>query len=603
MVSDEATLRDFLLSVGLVSRAQMGEAEALIDRRGRADEIETYGGEDRRHLEIEPELSLAEKIVSLGILSRDDMRRAEASVLGIPFIDIRGERIDPHVLTLIPEAVSRAHNAVVYRRAGDVLEVVLLDTADLAALEFLHERLPRVKLQPRLTSEDSLRAALVQYQQLLRRDFGEVLSREAGALRMSDAALYADPNQIKKQSKERSAIRAVDALLRHALAQGATDVHVEPHEKELLIRYRIGGRLHTAMALPKAAAESMLLRLKALANIELSERTTPQDGSFRVNDGARWVSVEVSTVPVVHGEKAAVRLRKEDHSGLSLEGLGFRGAAVEALHSALHQCGGGLIVVAGEHDSRKMPSLYAMLEILNTPTRSLGTIENRIMRSIPHINQTVTRRADGLTFAAGLRALLKQDADAVMVGEVNEDDVASLAVDAALGGRLLLAAHPARTAMEALADLRGLEVDPISLSAALRTAVGHGTVRRLQSVKESYIPTQRDLETLSEVADMNRVLAALKEEKVVTPRATWRDIPFYRPRPTADCEDGYKGRVHLQEVVPIGESLKDYIAHGASAEDLASRARAEGNMSLVEDGIFKAAQGLTSLEEVMGMAG
>jgi|GEM_PF-802920 len=599
MIVDENKLCEFLVGTGIVSRSQIDE----INRQASNNPdgvIENLEGRDDL---LQRTMSIADQLCSAGLLSRDDMCRAHAHVLGVPFVDLRGERIDPSVLTLIPEPVSRSHNIVSYRRVGDILEVAMLDMRDIRVLDFLREHLPKIKVAPRLASEQSLRSALIQYQQLLRNDLGDTIAREAGSLDFSpnEAASF-EPEQLKKQAKVRSAMCAVDALLRHAMSQSATDIHFEPREKELMVRYRIGGRLYDAMTLPKTAISGIVLRLKSLANMILHERNTSQEGVFKVYDGSRWMSVHLATLPVVCGEKVIARLHRENQSGVSLEGLGFRSSAVEHLLNALSGKHGGMVVATGSYDAgaHATDSLYVMLEMLNTPSRSLGTIENRFLRQMPHVSQTIANGESG-GFTDGLRALLRRDMDVIMAGNTDEEEMAKLAVNAALGDRIMLVKHEAPSAMEAVAKIRSLEVDPVSLASALRVVVGHCSVRRLHTTKKSYIPTHRELEVLYELANMNLVLDTLKEEKIVGSRATWRDIPFYRPTSSGECEDGYSGKLALQEVVPIDAAMKELIAYGATSEELASRARADGHLSLFEDGIFKAVQGITSLEEVLGV--
>ncbi len=572
---EEGQLKNFLLDSGLVSRAQIEDAS-----KG------AKSGE-----------SVGDALVSLGAISDDDLRRVEAAVLGIPFVNLERERIDPDILSLIPEPVARTHNIVAFKRDGDSLQVAMLDTDDLAAIDFIRKK-THLKIMPRLTGRDSMRSVLVQYQKSLKAEFGDIIAREAQSLEAVGTGGAMSEEDLKQAAEHLPIVRIVDALLRHAIIQGASDIHIEPQEKELLVRYRIDGILRDAMTLPKGAADGITARIKVLSNLRLDEKRLPQDGRFKVENEGDRVSLRVSVLPTAFGEKIVMRLLPEGRRGLTLEWLGFHGQGLEQIHEAMKQTI-GMILSTGPTGSGKTTTLYTMLDILNRPSVNISTIEDPIEYQMPRVNQTQVRPDIGFSFANGLRTLMRQDPDIIMVGEIRDKETASLAVNAALTGHLVLSTLHTNTAAGAIARLLDMDAEAFLLVSTLRVVIGQRLVRQLCERREEYKPTQRELESLSKIADLNRVLAALKAENIVDKKATWKDIPFYRPTASAECEDGYHGRVGLYEIMHVSSAIKELIDKRASSDAIQAQACKEGMLTMAEDGIFKAAQGLTSLEEVL----
>ena len=575
MQIEEGQLKNFLLDSGLVSRAQIEDAS-----KG------AKSGE-----------SVGDALVSLGAISDDDLRRVEAAVLGIPFVNLERERIDPDILSLIPEPVARTHNIVAFKRDGDSLQVAMLDTDDLAAIDFIRKK-THLKIMPRLTGRDSMRSVLVQYQKSLKAEFGDIIAREAQSLETVGAGGTMSEEDLKQAAEHLPIVRIVDALLRHAIIQGASDIHIEPQEKELLVRYRIDGILRDAMTLPKGAADGITARIKVLSNLRLDEKRLPQDGRFKVENEGDRVSLRVSVLPTAFGEKIVMRLLPEGRRGLTLEWLGFHGQGLEQIHEAMKQTI-GMILSTGPTGSGKTTTLYTMLDILNRPSVNISTIEDPIEYQMPRVNQTQVRPDIGFSFANGLRTLMRQDPDIIMVGEIRDKETASLAVNAALTGHLVLSTLHTNTAAGAIARLLDMDAEAFLLVSTLRVVIGQRLARQLCERREEYKPTQRELESLSKIADLNRVLAALKAENIVNKKATWKDIPFYRPTVSAECEDGYHGRVGLYEIMHVSSAIKELIDKRASSDAIQAQACKEGMLTMAEDGIFKAAQGLTSLEEVL----
>lgn len=548
----------------------------------------------------EKKVPVATVLVNEGSISEDDLRRIESYVLGIPFISLNDKKIDFEVLSLIPEPVARNHNIIAFKKHADALEVAMLDTADLPAIDFIKKKVG-LKILPRLTDTESMKSVLRQYQKTLKDEFGDIIVKEADALRLvaEEGGEEKSKEDLKKMAEDLPVVRIVDTLLRHAIIQGASDIHIEPAENEIIVRYRIDGMLHDAMTLPRHAGSTIVARIKVLSNLKLDEKRLPQDGRFKMEMEGQKVSFRVSVLPVYYGEKIVMRLLRENRSGYSLEGVGFHGGGLERIHEATKTTT-GIILVTGPTGSGKTTTLYTVLDILNTPEVNVSTIEDPIEYQMPRVNQTQVKPDIGFTFASGLRSLMRQDPDVIMVGEIRDEETASLAINAALTGHLVLATVHTNSAAATVARLIDMGSEAFLLVSTLKVVIGQRLVRKIGESKEQYFLTDDEQAELEKHIDFDRVLTALKEEKIVEAKATWRTIPFTRPKiEEGSTEDGYKGRIGIHEVLPVNATIKELIMKGATADEIEAQAKKEGMLTMLEDGIVKAARGITSIEEVL----
>lgn len=575
---EEKQLREFLIDSRLVSGSDFDSAKKEGEKRGQ---------------------SAGKVLVSRGHLGEDDLRRAEAYVLGIPFVDLKNEKIPFETLSLIPEPIARNHNIVAFKKGESGLEVAMLDTEDLEAIDFVKKK-TRLRILPRLTDSDSMKAVLLQYQKSLKAEFGELIEKETASLHMVEEAGVegASEAELKKLAEDLPVVRIVDALLRHAIIQNASDIHIEPQEKELLVRYRIDGLLHDAMTLPKGAGDSITARIKVLSSLKLDEKRLPQDGRFKVESGDQKVSFRVSVLPTYYGEKTVMRLLKESGGGFTLEGLGFHGEGLERIHAATKQTT-GMILTTGPTGSGKSTTLYTVLDLLNQPDVNISTIEDPIEYQMARINQTQVRPDIGFTFAKGIRTLVRQDPDIIMVGEIRDGETAGLAINAALTGHLVLSTLHTNSAAGAIPRLIDMGAEPFLIVSTIKVIIGQRLVRKLCREKEQHFLTKAELTNLQKNIDLGKVLEALKGEKIVGKSATWDKIPFYKPKKSADCDDGYGGRVGIHEVMKMSSAIKDLIMKNATADEIEKQARSEGMLTMLEDGIYKCVQGMTTIEEVL----
>lgn len=538
-------------------------------------------------------------LVSKGNLTEDDLRRMQAYVLGVPFINLAKEKIPFEVLTMIPEPIARTHNVVAYKKTDRELEVAMLDTEDLRSIEFIKKKVA-LKILPRLTDAASIKHVLQQYQKTLKDEFGDLIKRESASIDIlkEDGEEGASEADLKKLAEDVPVVRVVNALLKHAIIQNASDIHIEPLENEVLVRYRIDGILHDAMTLPKNAAPSITARIKVLSNLKLDEKRLPQDGRFKMAVDAEKVSFRVSLLPTYYGEKTVMRLLREGGGGYTLEGLGFHGDGLERVHRAT-KATTGMILTTGPTGSGKTTSLYTILDIVNTPNVNISTVEDPIEYQMPRINQTQVRPEIGFTFARGLRALVRQDPDVIMVGEIRDSETASLAVNASLTGHLVLSTLHTNSAAGAVPRLIDMEVEPFLLTSTLKVVIGQRLVRRLFGAHEEYTLSKDEAVTFGKFIDFDAVLRALRVEGVIEKSTKLEDITFYRPKKSDDSADGYKGRLVINEVMNVSPAINELILKRASSDAIEKQARSEGMLTMAEDGFFKAVQGLTTLEEVL----
>ena len=580
MQINEEQLKKFILDSGLVSKADF---EAAVKE-----------AEEKKQ-------KLGNTLLSEGKISETDLKRMEAFVLGIPFISLTNQTIDFSVLSLIPEPIARNYNIVAYKKSENGLEVAMLDVDDLPVIDFIKKR-SGLKILPRLTDTGSIRSVLVQYRQSLKAEFQDIIQRESSSLNVpqkeeSEKGAEKSASELKDLAEDLPVVKIVDSLIFHAILQNASDIHIEPGEKELTVRYRIDGILHDAMVLEQKAAAGVTARIKVLSNLKLDEKRLPQDGRFKIEQNGENISFRVSTLPTFFGEKTVIRILKENAHGFSLETLGFHGEGLELIHESL-KLKTGMVLATGPTGSGKTTTLYTMLDILNRPEVNISTVEDPIEYQMPRVNQTQVKPEIGLTFANGLRSLLRQDPDIIMVGEIRDGETAGLAVNASLTGHLVLSTIHTNSAAGAIPRMIDMGVEPFLITATVKTIIAQRLVRKLTPNKEKYFLSPAEIKNLGKIVDLVRVLGFLKMENMIGANDTFEKVPFYKPVKSSEFEDGYSGRIGMHEVLKITPTIKEMITAGKSQDEIEAQAKKEGMMTMLEDGVFQAVLGVSTLEEV-----
>ena len=570
-------LKLFLLDSGLIKSEDLLVAEKSAKKSGK---------------------DLGEALVNEGKISEDDLRRLKAYVLGVPFVNLEKIKIDFSVLSVIPEPIARNHNIVAYKKSSNELEVAMLDPEDLETIDFIKKK-SNLKILPRLTNRDSIKSALVQYQQNLQAEFNDIVQKEAKALKIiNDKEEALGEGDLKKLAEDVPVIRIVDTILRHAILQRASDIHIEPQENEVVVRYRIDGVLRDAMVLPSKAAPAITARIKIMANLKIDEKRLPQDGRFKIENQEEKVSFRVSILPVYNGEKIVMRILHENSKGFNFETLGFTPSQIETIHWAINRPT-GMLLVTGPTGSGKTTTLYTALDILNTPEVNISTIEDPIEYQIPRINQTQVRADIGFTFSNGLRTLVRQDPDIIMVGEIRDNETASLAINAALTGHLVLSTLHTNSAAGTIPRLIDMRAEPFLIASTVNVIVAQRLIRKIYGGKEKYFLNENEIKNLGKEVDLDKMLDILKAEKVIEPKATWDKVSFYKTQPSPEAPDGYMERIGVHEILRVTESIKNLIMANATSDEIEKQAKKEGMITMLEDGVIKAAQGITTIEEVL----
>ncbi len=585
MQISEEKLKKFILDGGLVSKKDFDEAVKKSETNKQ---------------------KVGDVLLADGKISETDLKKMEAFSLGIPFISLVNQKIDFAVLSLIPEPIARNYNIVAYKKGDktekkeDTLEVAMLDVDDLPVIDFIKKR-SGLKILPRLTDSVSIRYVLVQYRQSLKAEFKDIIDKESATLNASaddgEKTSEKSESELKEMAEDLPVVKIVDSLIFHAILQNVSDIHIEPGENDLTVRYRIDGILHDAMVLDKNAGSGITARIKVLSSLKLDEKRLPQDGRFKIEQNGEKISFRVSTLPTFFGEKTVIRILKETSHGFSLEGLGFHGEALERIHNSLKQKT-GMVLATGPTGSGKTTTLYTLLDILNRPEVNISTVEDPIEYQMPRVNQTQVKPEIGLTFANGLRSLLRQDPDIVMVGEIRDGETASLAVNASLTGHLVLSTIHTNSAAGAIPRLIDMGVEPFLITATVKTIIAQRLVRKLTPSKEKYLLSASEIQNLAKIVNLEKVLEFLKAEKIISSKESWEKIPFYKPVKTPEFEDGYSSRVGIHEVLNVTQTIRDLILKGSSQDDIEVQAKKEGMMTMIEDGVFQAVLGMTSIEEV-----
>jgi len=568
-------LKILMVSAGLVSEKKFDKATEAAEKEDK--EIKDF-------------------LVDNNLVSPDDLSRLEAYALGIPFVELEEEDINPDILRVIPEPVSRERKAIAFRKNRRGVEVAMLDIESLEDIKFV-ERNRGLKILPRLTNVQSIERALSQYQEELQKEFKEIIKEEAN--------LLAQGEQSQRETRELAPNRIVEAILRRAVLQGASDVHIEPRKREVLVRYRINGVLSEAMSLPFAVKRAIIDRIKFLSNLDQKKRRFPQNGRFETNIDNRRYFCSVSIMPIFGGEKAVIQISGESGRGYSLRELGLEGMALEETERAIRKLK-GVVLVAGPVNSGKTTTIYSMIDALSGPGVGISTIEDPIERRLAGASQTQVNPESGLTFAYGLRNILRQDPDVLMISELKDKETAVLAFNAASTGRLVVSSLLSDSAPEALCRLLKMGLDPLLLSSNLKLILGQRLVRRLAGGREDYKLKTAELKKISARFGLKRIEDILREENLLGKNQKINNVSFYRSKERAKPSEAYEGRIGVFEALKISEPLKEIIrekskSEGLVPEEIRKISRKQGEISLLEDSLIKAAQGIISIDEALKM--
>ena len=528
--------------------------------------------------------NITDLLISQGFITSDYFYNIVAGYLGVERVNLGSQSIEEEILRGLSEELARQKRAVIFAKEADgTLDIAMEDPSDLETIEFLKKHL-KANIKTFLTSQEDLNRGFSLYGRHLTEDFKKIIEENI------QATLRKKIGSIEEAAKDVPIVAIIDNLLSYAISLRASDIHIEILENMILIRYRIDGVLHEILKIPKEVHPAIVARIKLLGGLKIDEHLKPQDGRFRYKVGPDLIDVRVAIIPVFYGEKVEMRLLSSTQRPLSLEELGILEETRKIIEENIKKTY-GMILVCGPTGSGKTTTLYSILSILNRPEVNIVTIEDPIEYDIKYINQTQINPLAGITFAGGLRAILRQDPNIIMVGEIRDEETAEISVHSALTGHLLLSSLHTNDAATAVPRLIDMKIASFLVAAVLNVCLAQRLVKKIcLDCIESYSPDATMIELLE------------KQLKEVNPNSKMKPPKLlYRGRGCSVCnQTGYRGRLGIFEVLNIDEEIRKLIiGHDFSLDNLNNLAKQRGMITMFEDGLRKAALGITTVEEVL----
>ncbi len=535
-------------------------------------------------------------LVEEGIVDDELLVHGIAKISGVPYINISTSIIDQSVLNLLPGDIAERFMAVPLAETNNRLAVAMIDANNVQAVDYLASRIQR-PIKVFMASEKGIRFVLDQYKADLS---GVSEAAEASAEEESSSS----SDEVKTIVQDSPISKALTTILEYAVKTRASDIHIEPFQNELKIRCRVDGVLREIMKLPKSIEPALISRIKILSELKIDEHRIPQDGQFTVRTAGKEVDLRIAISPVVWGEQVVIRLLDKTGNTFNLEEMGYAGRALRAIRKGIKQPN-GMILTSGPTGSGKSTSLYALIKEIKDDTVNIVTLEDPVEYKMDGVNQIQVHAAVGLTFANGLRSILRQDPDVVMVGEIRDGETASLAVQASLTGHLVFSTLHTNSAAGVLPRLLDMEIEPFLIASTVNTIIGQRLVRRVAKKRESY--QSNPLETQNILATVGHILPKTPEEvAIISEDLGYKDLPLagqsaytlVRGIDTPQSPGGYSGRAGLYEVMDVSEEIQGMITRRATTAEVQRQAQREGMVTMRQDGYLKALQGITTLEEV-----
>ena len=580
--------------------------EKLLERSGVAtpEQIEILKEEASRSRR-----PLQDLVIQNELIDEKELTKAYASYADIPFVEIEPRDIPQDVLNRIPERIARQYNVVLFKIDEDgLMHLAMDDPDDIQAVDFIQKQIGE-NTKVYLATRNNILTALENYRGDVNKELNQVIDVQREDTGEKQIAADTDI------SEDSPIAQTVNLLLEYAIRSNASDVHIEPREEFVQVRYRIDGVLKEVNRLPKNVLGALTSRIKILANLKIDERRVPQDGRFKINVAGKQYALRVSTLPVTDGEKVVMRILDESNQAVTLRELGYWGHSLAIISQAVTEPN-GMILITGPTGSGKSTSLFSILTMLNTPDVNISTVEDPVEYKIPGVNQTQTNSKAGMTFASGLRALLRQDPNIIMVGEIRDTETADLAVQAALTGHLVFSTLHTNNAATTLPRLLDMNIEPFLIASTVKAVVGQRLVRRIcMNCRQSYTPGPDEVGAITRLFNLKadqgfEHIHELEKQAIEqsigagTPAGTnettittlWRASP-------EGCEEcnhtGYKGRIGIYEVLGNTIPLQRLITANATSNQIQDQAILEGMITMQTDGLIKAIRGSTTIEEIL----
>lgn len=584
--TSQQQLDDTLVSSGAITAEQLADAKPAAEKANQP---------------------LIGYLLKQGLLTDEQLTKVNATIAQMPYVNLLKATIDPKILSLLSQDVAQRFMAVPLGEMQHRLVVAMLDGTNVQAVDFLSNKIGR-PLKVYVASEAGIRHVMQQYSSRLDTQMDKSLKDKLTAPKVADQSPTAK-NTIQTIVQDSPISKALSAILDFAARNRASDIHIEPMENELKVRCRVDGVLREVMRLPKDNEAALVSRIKILSNLKIDEHRLPQDGQFTVMVDKKPVDLRIAISPVVWGEQVVIRLLDKTGTSFKLEDMGYTGRALRAIRHGLGQSN-GMILTSGPTGSGKSTSLYALIQEIKNETVNIVTLEDPVEYKIDGINQIQVNADVGLTFSSGLRSILRQDPNIVMVGEIRDKETAQLAVQAALTGHLVFSTLHTNSAAGILPRLLDMGVEPFLIASTVRTVIGQRLVRRIADPgKQTYQSNAAETAAIQTalqglLPESEDQLAARAEDLGYKslPLASQTAYTLSKGVDTPETPGGYKGRMGLYEVFPVTEAIQALIMKQATSSEIEKVAKSEGMINMRQDGYLKALDGRTTLAEVNRVA-
>lgn len=556
MKLDSNTLKQILIGSGMVESAEFDDALQTSKELGKPVE---------------------DLLIFRGLINQENLSQLIADYFKVPYAKVEHLTIPSEVLNLIPERLAKNYKIVPIGQENGVIKVAMDNPGNVEAIEFV-KRHTGMSVHPHYASESGVKQLLSQYKRNIRGDFDEVIAENIKKAELEGNMLQA--------AEKLPVIKVLDTIFEYAVAERASDIHIELQDTEVVVRFRIDGVLQDIIKLPRGIEEALIARIKILSNLKLDERRVPQDGRHKFDLNGEQVSLRISIIPGFYGENVVMRLLRESARPLSLEELGITGDNLALVEENIKKPN-GMMLVTGPTGSGKTTTLYSILNILNTVKVKICTIEDPIEYGINRVTQIQINPKTGLTFAAGLRALLRHDPDMIMVGEIRDGETAEIAVHSALTGHFVLSTLHTNNAPGTIPRILDMGVEPYLAASTINLVIAQRLVRQICNVcRIEYAPQENLLKKLQ-----------------VDHKTNISEMKFYKGKGCNECRGtGFTGRIGIYEILNVDEDMRGLISNRATTDQIRGQAHKAGMNTMFEDGLEKVASGKTTIEEVLRVA-
>jgi len=556
---------------------------------------------------------LLQVLMDMKALSEDDSVKLIAIAKKIPFVDLvhLDKPVDQKVLEMVPLETAKTYMAVPFGVSNGALSVAMLDPTNLQAIDFI-ARKTGYTISPYIASQAGIDVVLSMYKERFSQEVSEVLKNIAASSKeevTEEKKTKAEQKKINDIVQDAPITRALNTILEYAINSRASDIHIEPRQKELKIRFRIDGILQEVMTLPKSSEPALISRIKILSNLKIDEHRIPQDGQAVYMFSGREVDLRIAIAPISYGEQVVIRILDKNAQNITLDTLGFRGRSMRLIQSGIKKPH-GMILSTGPTGSGKSTSLYAVVQAIKSSAINIVTLEDPVEYKMEGINQIQVNTAVGLTFASGLRSILRQDPNVVLVGEIRDAETADLAVQAALTGHTVLSTLHTNSAAGVLPRLLDMKIEPFLIASTVNTVIGQRLVRKIcTKCRVSYAAPGTAVELINKIIG-NFLPKTQAEEQAKEQEYGYQGLPLYsqsaytlyKGAGCAECKDGYSGRVGIFEVLEMNPAMEKLLLNRATTSDIQGQAIKDGMLTMQQDGYLKALTGVTSVEEVARVA-